>query len=122
MTSIEIVGVVDQDIQDVALLFQREPMMSAKVIVTKVTEELGVSQGPVVVWNIGAIEERAQCFTEHRFRNSVFLDQQTFQVGRALQGLLNSFHEIPLADEALVDQGVVGTWFDGFVGQLLHGS
>jgi hypothetical protein len=34
MTSIEIMGVVDQDIQDVTLLLQREPVVFAKVIVT----------------------------------------------------------------------------------------
>jgi hypothetical protein len=122
MTSIEIMRVVDQDIQNVTLLFQWEPVVPAKVIVTEIIEELGIGQGPFVVRNIGALEERAECLAEYRFRDPVFLDQQAFQVGRSLQGLLNSFYEIPLADEAFVDQGVVGTWFDRSVGRLLHGS
>ncbi len=74
MPSIEIMGIVDQDIQDVALLFQREPVMSAKVVVTESAEELGIGQGPFVVRNIGAIKERAQCLAEHSFRDSVFFD------------------------------------------------
>jgi hypothetical protein len=74
MTSIEIMGVVDQDIQDVTLLFQREPVVPAKVIVTEIMEELGISQGPFVVRNIGAIEERAECLAERRFRDLVLFD------------------------------------------------
>ena len=122
MTSIEIMGIVDQDIQDIIMPLQWEPVVPAEVIVTQITEELGISQGPFVERNIGAIEEPAQCLAERRFRDSVFLDQQAFQVGRSLQGLLNGFHEICLADEALVDQGIIGTWFDGSVGRLLHSS
>ena len=34
MTSIEVMGVVDQDIQNITLLLQREPVVPAKVIVT----------------------------------------------------------------------------------------
>ena len=34
MTSIEIMGVVDQDIQNIALLLQRQPVVPAQVIVT----------------------------------------------------------------------------------------
>ena len=52
--------------------------MPAKVIVTEITEELGVSQGSFVVRNIGAIEESTQCLAERRFRDSVLLDQQAF--------------------------------------------
>ena len=74
MTSIEIMGIVDQDIQNVSLLLQREPVMLAKVIVTEIIEELRVSQGPFVVRNIGAVEERAQCLAECRFRDAVLLD------------------------------------------------
>ena len=122
VTSIEIMGVVDQDIQDVILPLQREPVVPAKVIVTEIIEKLGISQGPCVVGNIGAVEEHAQCLAERRFRDSVLLDQQTFQVGQSLQRSLNSLHEIRLTDEALVDQEIVGTWFDGFLGRLLHCS
>ena len=122
MTSIEIMGVIDQDIQDVTLPLQWEPMVPTKIIVTQIIEEFGIGQGPFVERNIGAIEKRAQYLAEHRFWDSVLFDQQAFQVGRSLQRLLNSFHEIRLADEALMDQGVVGTRFDGPVGQLLHGS
>jgi hypothetical protein len=78
MTSIEIMGVVDQDIQNISLLLQREPVMPAKVIVTEIIEKVGISDGPFVVRDIGAIEERAQCLAERRFRNSVFLNQQAF--------------------------------------------
>ena len=96
--------------------------MPAKVIVTEIIEELGISQGPFVVWNIGTVEERAQCFAERGFRDSILLDQQAFQVGQSLQGFLNSLHEIRLADEAFVDQGIVCLWFNGFVDGLLHCS
>ena len=122
MASIEIMGVVDQDIQNVTLPLQGEPVVLAKVIVTEIIEELGISQGPFVVRNIGAVEEIAQCLAERRFRDSVLLDQQAFQIGPPLHGLLNSFHEIRLADEAFVNQGIVGARFDGSVGRLLHGS
>ena len=122
MASIEIMGVVDQDIQDVTLPLQREPVVLAKVIVTQIIEELGISQGPFVVRNVGAVEELAQCLAERRFWDPIPLDQQAFQVGQSLHGLLNRFHEIRLADEAFVDQGIVGTWFDGSVGRLLHRS
>jgi hypothetical protein len=37
-----------------------------------------------------------------------------------MQGLLNSFHEIRLADETLLDQGIVGAWIDGIIGRPLH--
>ena len=96
--------------------------MPAKVIVTQIIEELRISQRPFVERNIGTVEEITQCLAERRFRDPVFLDQQTFQVSKSLQGFLNSFHEIRLADEPLVNQGIVGTWFDGFVGRLLHDS
>src|SRR5678809_1217503 len=122
MTSIEIVGIIDQDIQNIILLFQREPMVPSEIVLTEIIEELGISQGPFVVWNIGTVEKRAQGFAQCRFRDSVFLEQQAFQVGQSLQRLLNSFHEIRLADEALLDQGVVGTWFDSSMGCLLHCS
>ena len=52
--------------------------MPAKVIVTEIIEKLGVSQGPFVVGNIGAIEKRTQCLAERRFRDSIFFDQHTF--------------------------------------------
>ena len=122
MSSIEIMGVVDQDIQDVILPLQREPMVFAKIIETEIIEELGISQGPVVERNIGAIEELAQYLAERRFRDPIPLDQQAFQVGRSLHGFLKGFHEIRLANEALVDQGIVGTWFNSSVSRLLHGS
>jgi hypothetical protein len=122
MTSIEVMGIVDQDIQDVIMPLQREPVVPAEVIVTQIAEELGISQGPFVERNIGAFEEPAECLAERRFRDSILLDQQAFQVCRSLHGFLNGFHQICLADEAFVDQGIVGTWFDGSVGRLLHSS
>ena len=44
MPSIEIMGVVDQDIQNISLLLQREPVMPAKVIVTEIIEKVGISE------------------------------------------------------------------------------
>lgn len=122
MTSIEIVGVIDQDIQNITLLFQGEPMVPSEIVFTEIIEELGISQGPFVVWDIGTVEKRAQGFAECSFRDSIFLEQQAFQVGRSLQGFLDGLHEVRLADEALLDQGIVGTWFDSSMGCLLHCS
>jgi hypothetical protein len=81
MTSIEIMGIVDQDIENLTLLLQREPMVSAEVIVAQIIEKLGISQGSSVVRNIGAVEEGTQSLSEHGFRDSVSFEKQTFQVG-----------------------------------------
>jgi hypothetical protein len=43
MTSIEIMGIIDQDIENITLLLQREPMVSAEVVVAQIIEELGIS-------------------------------------------------------------------------------
>ena len=37
-----------------------------------------------------------------------------------MNGLLNGLYEIRLANDASMDQGIVGAWIDGIIGCLLH--
>jgi hypothetical protein len=81
---------------------------------------LGVDHGSLVIGNVGAIEELAQGFAEHRFGNPVFLDKEIFQVDALLKRILDGLYKISLTDEALIDQQVKGARIDRSADYLLH--
>ena len=120
VTPLEIMGVVDQDIQNLAIAFEGQPAAFPKVIVTEISHEFWISDGPFVIWNIRTVEIPAQRLAERRFGDTVFLDQHAFQVCAFVQGILNRLHEISLANEPFVDQEIESTRVDRRLSRPQH--
>src|SRR5262249_10824464 len=80
--AIEIARVICQNLDCGAVTFHRHPVVLFEVINVEIPEEFDIDERSITVFDVGALVELGQRFSDFDFRYLVFLNQDTFKIGR----------------------------------------
>ena len=111
--SFEIMGVMSQDVQELAAPRNRQPQMFLQVVMTERPQELGIDNGTFVIREVRTLVIVAQRRPQGVFGQVVVIEEHRLGVVTATCGFFNRSVQLGLTENSTAHQKVEDVLFDG---------